>query len=317
MDHGEHSAALLPRRRVSRGLKRSGKTAWQVAVRTWERFDEDNGWLASAAVAFYGLLSLGPMALLITQLAAFFIGPEKAKAVIGERLAMALGPTAAAAVDHLATGLTQGQYQRVGIFSALVIIYAGTRLFTSLQDALNQIWNVRILPARRLGMAAWRMVRQRLLSALLVGGLGALLLVTVFASAALSWVLHHLPGAINNEALWRAGEVLASLLLATLVFGVMYGVMPDAHVPWPHVWTAAALAALLFVIGKVILGWYVGTYGMESADATATALVVVLLWANFSANVFLLGAEFAEVYTEARGGGVVPYVYAARTIQIG
>jgi len=310
----QETAAGLPPRRVPYRLKSRGKAAWQVAVRTWERFDDDNGWLASAAVAFYGLLSLGPLALLITQVAAFFIGPEQARAVVGARLAMALGPTAASAVDQLAKDLTEGRYEGVGLFSTIVLLYAGTRLFSSLQNALNQIWNVRVLPAKRIRVFAWRIVRQRLLSVLLVAGLGALLLVTVFASAVLSWALRYLPGIMENEFSWRVGEIVASLVLTTLVFGVTYGVMPDARVPWPHVWTSAALAALIFVIGKMVLGWYVGTYGLESVDGTATALVVVLLWANFSANVFLLGAEFAEVYTEERGGGVVPYAYAARTL---
>lgn len=294
-------------------VSKTTRTAGSLFHDAITRFEKDRGSLAAAALAFYGLLSLGPTVVIVTELVALVLGAQDARAAFGRQLTVAMGPTGAAAVERLATDLAASHQGHWGVLGIAVLLYAATRVFAHLQDALNQIWNVRLSEDRALKYRAWHLVKNRVRSLLIVGFLGAVLLASVAGSTVVEAVAAHLPHLLPTPVVWRVGSALASALLSTFVFSVIYRTVPDARVGWDCVWPGALLAGLLFAGGKLALGWYVGSRNWGSVNETATALLIVLLWASYSAHAFLFGAEFAEVWSERYGSGVEPYSYAVRT----
>jgi membrane protein len=283
---------------------------WEVGRQAIERYKRDRGSLVAAALAFYALLSVGPLVLIVTQFAGLFLGEGRAREALTENLAMAIGPAGASAVEHVTAELGEARYARVGIFGVVVALYAASRVFVSLQQALNQVWNVRPLPRDQLKAQARHLVWGRVRSALLVVSLGFLLLAVVLGTTVFSAVLAYLPQQFDHPVIWRIVQLCVSFGLSSVIFAVIYRVVPDARVSWAHVWPGAWLAGALFALGKFGMTWYVGTHAVRSLSDTTASLLIVLLWAAYSANVFLLGAEVAEAVAERDGSGVQPLPHA-------
>jgi membrane protein len=219
-----------------------------------------------------------------------------------------LGQNGADLVEEM---LTSAQTQEGGLGASLIsivlLIVGASGLFIQLQDALNTVWNVAPKPDAGIGV----LVRDRLLSFGMVLVIGFLLLVSLLLSAGLSAVSALFGGAIAGWALgWQLLNTAVSFGVITLLFGLIYKILPDAKIAWKDVWIGAAITALLFTFGKTAIGLYLGNSGVSSAYGAAGSFVVLLLWIYYSAQILLFGAEFTQVYAKRFGSDIQPGEHA-------
>jgi membrane protein len=253
-----------------------------------------------AALAYYTLFSIAPLLLIVISVAGLAFGEEAARGEIMSQLSSLLGTEGARAVESLLRGLNRPEAGITGtIVGAVAMGIGATTVFGELQDAMDRIWRS---PTPAPGGGLWGLLRARLLSMGMVLGIGFLLIVSLIASAALA-ALGKWWGPWFSEFLHLATvlDLALSYLLVTTVFAMIYKWMPRVKVAWRDVWIGAAITAVLFTIGKWLIGQYIGRSGVASAFGAAASLVVLLLWVYYSAQIFLLGAEFTWVYAHRHG----------------
>ena len=253
-----------------------------------------------AALAFYTLFSIAPLLLIVISVAGLVFGAQAARGEIFAQLTSLLGADSAKTIESMLQGLNRPEAGFLGTLIGLLVLLVGaTTVFAELQDAMDRIWRA---PTRPAGGGIWRLLRTRLLSLGLVLGIGFLLIVSLVASAALAalgkwWA----PWFEQFEFVARVVELGLSFAFITVVFAMIYKWMPRVQVAWRDVWIGAALTALLFTLGKTLIGLYIGRSGVASPFGAAASLVVLLLWVYYSAQIFLLGAEFTWVYARRHG----------------
>jgi membrane protein len=260
---------------------------------------EDNAPRLGAALAYYTLFSLAPLLIIVIALAGLIFGRDVAQGYIVTQIQGLVGPEGAGAIQAMiesarkpATGIL------ASLFGLTMLLIGATGLFTELQSALNTIWEV---PEKaKAGLLS--LLKNRLLSFTMVLGMGFLLLVSLVVSAALAAAGSFLSSIIPSVVV--VGELLnlvVSLVVITLMFAMIFKYLPDVTIAWNDVWIGAVATALLFTVGKSLLGLYLGTSSVASAYGAASSLVIILIWVYYSAQIFLLGAEFTQVYSTLRG----------------
>ena len=263
---------------------------------TFERCIKHNTSLLSAALAFYALLSLAPALYLVVAAAGVVIGRSAARSEVIAWSDQMLGSGGARFIGEvLDRGGSGGSFATIaGVVS---LAYGATVAFGALQDALNLIWEV---PPPERGYIKQFFIK-RLISFLAVMIVGVLLLVSLLTDAITSAAGKLMPQALPaTEFLLHTANFVASLILVTVLFALLYRILPDSWVAWRDVWTGAAITALLFSIGKALIGLYLGHSTTSTPFGAAGSVVIFLLWVYYSAQIFLFGAEFSEVYAMAR-----------------
>jgi membrane protein len=264
-----------------------------------------NAWLddhapsMGAALAYYTLFSLAPLLLIAISLAGLLFGPEAARGEIFGQLQGLVGSAGAAAVQQLLESVNRPAGGVASTVLGLVLMLVGaTTVFAELQDALDRIWRA---PARQTS-GLWALLRARVLSLGLILGLVFLLIVSMLFSAAVAalqaWWSAWLAG---WDLLLSVLNVLSGFVLVTLLFAMIYKVMPRVRIAWSDVWVGAVVTAGLFTLGRALIGAYLATGAVGSGFGAAGALVVVLVWVYYSAQIFLLGAEFTWVFAHTVG----------------
>ena len=253
-----------------------------------------------AALAYYTMFSIAPLLLIVIAIAGLFFGTEAARGEILAQLQGLMGTEGARAVQSLIESVSQPEKSVTAtIIGVVLLIIGATSVFGELQDDLDRIWRA---PEREKGGGLWALLRARLLSFGMILGLAFLLLVSLIFSAALS-ALEKWWGPMFES--WQLGARLFDLVigygLATLVFALIYKLIPRTHIRWHDVWIGAVVTALLFAFGKYLIGLYIGKSGITSGFGPAGSLVAMLVWVYYSAQIFLLGAEFTWVYCNTCG----------------
>jgi membrane protein len=278
-------------------LSRTLRTTAGLFRDTIERCIKHNTSLLSAALAFYALLSLAPALYLVVAAAGVVIGRNAARDEVMSWSAQMLGSGGAHFIGEvLDRGGSGGSFATIaGVVS---LAYGATVAFGALQDALNLIWEV---PPREGGYIK-QFVVKRLVSFLAVMIVGVLLLVSLLTDAITSAAGKLMPQSLptSTEFLLRSANFAVSLILVTILFASLYRILPDSWVAWRDVWTGAAITALLFSTGKALIGLYLGHSTTSTPFGAAGSVVIFLLWVYYSAQIFLFGAEFTEVYAVAR-----------------
>ncbi|TWG88440.1 membrane protein [Cupriavidus gilardii J11] len=253
-----------------------------------------------AAIAYYTVFSVAPLLLIVISVAGVVFGPEAARgAVVGE-LQGFIGDEGARAIEEMLLAASEPATSAFATLVGLVTLLIGaTTVFAELQSALDRIWRA---PQRQNVSGIWNLLRARVLSFGMILGIGFLLVVSLLASAALaalsrSWS----PVLGEGEMLAHLIDSLVSLVVITTVFAMIYKIMPRVHVQWIDVWLGALFTSLLFTIGKFLIGLYIGKTGVASGYGAAGSLVVLLVWVYYSAQIFLLGAEFTWLYAHRFG----------------
>lgn len=263
-----------------------------------------------AAIAYYTMFSLAPLLVIVIAVAGALFGTEAVQGQIAAQLSGLVGEEGALAVQGLirsASGPSRGLI--AGTISIAVLVVGATTVFAELQSALDRIWHV---PERAKPHGVWGILRARVLSFGLILGLAFMLMVSLVVSAALAalgtWSATLVPG---WEAMLQGLNLLVSLGILTVLFAMIFKFMPSAPIAWRDVWTGAAVTAVLFEIGKVLIGLYLGKSGVNESFAAAGSLVVLLAWVYYAAQIFLLGAEFTKVYAHAHGSVAAAKAQAA------
>jgi membrane protein len=253
-----------------------------------------------AAISYYTMFSLAPLLVIVIAVAGAIFGREAVQGEIAAQLTGLIGREGAIAVQGLVRSASEPERGLIaGIVSIVVLVVGATTVFAELQSALDRIWHV---PEKDKPSGVWAVLRARLLSFGLILGLAFLMMVSLVVSAGVAafgtWAGGMLPG---WEVMLQALNVVISVSITTLLFAMIFKLMPTAPISWRDVWIGAGVTAVLFEIGKLLIGLYLGKSGVTESFAAAGSLVVLLAWVYYAAQIFLLGAEFTKVYANEHG----------------
>ncbi|WP_245220201.1 YihY/virulence factor BrkB family protein [Pusillimonas caeni] len=267
------------------------------SIRAWQ---DDYASSLGAAIAFYTAFSIAPLMIIIIAVAGFVWGEEAVRGQLIHQLGDIVGNDAAAGIQALIRDADRpSQGLTATLISAGVLIWGSTRVFAELQTALDRIWEV---PKTQRVQGIWRTIRARLLSFGLVLGLAFLLLVSLVVTTGLAalgaWAGSFFPG---METVLQLANTVITFAITTVLFAMIFKFMPQARIAWRDVWIGALVTAVLFEIGKLLIGMYVGKSTSISVLAAAGSLIILLIWVYYAAQVFLLGAEFTWIYARHYG----------------
>lgn len=271
---------------------------WLVLRETGEAYIADDAWSRGASIAYFTVFSLAPTLLVVIALAGLVFDREAAEGAIAAQLSGLMGRDTAEALQAMVRSADDRMTGRLATLVGVVtILIATTGVFGEVQSALNAIWKA---PSRRSTMS--RLVRARLASLGLVIAFAFVLMTSLAVSAALAAMSAFLRGAFPGaEAALAVVDFVVSIVLLTGMFAAMYKILPDAPVAWRDVATGALFTTGLFEGGKYLIALYIGQSDIASSFGAAGALIVLLLWIFYSAQIFLLGAEFTRAYAKLFG----------------
>ncbi|HEY9829314.1 MAG TPA: YihY/virulence factor BrkB family protein [Stenomitos sp.] len=286
------------------------KVIVELLKETFQEWQEDKASRLAAALAYYTAFSIAPLIIIAIAIAAVVFGEEAARGGIDDQLRGLLGQQGAAAVqDMIKNSNKPAEGTMATLISVVLLLFGASGVFGQLQDSLNTIWEVAPKPGR--GIMGF--IKDRFLSFSMVLGIGFLLLVSLILSAVLAGLNNVLGGMMPGLSfLWGILNFLISFGVITLLFALIYRVLPDAKIAWGDVWFGAIITALLFTIGKTLIGLYLGNSSVGSTYGAAGSFVVLLLWVNYSAQILFFGAEFTQVYANKYGSRIVPTKNAVR-----
>lgn len=271
---------------------------------TYAEWTEDKVPRLAAALAYFTIFSLAPLLVIAISIAAVFFGEEAARGQIVGQIQGLLGQDGAAAVEAMIANANQVEGGGIATIIGIVTLLLGASgVFGQLQDALNTIWEVAPRPDRGI----INFIRTRFLSFGMVLVIGFLLLVSLVITALVAGIGTYMNGLAPSLApLWELVNFVISFGIITCLFALIYKVLPDVHITWGDVWTGAAVTALLFTIGRTLIGIYLGSAAIGSAYGAAGSLVIILVWVFYSAQILLFGAEFTQVYARRYGSQIRP-----------
>lgn len=271
---------------------------------TFQEWNEDKVPRLAAALAYYTAFSIAPLLIVVIAVIGLALGQDAARTQIINQIRGELGQDAAQVIQTMIESTSD---KDTGIIATLVgivaVVLGAAGFFGQLQDALNTIWEVTPKP----GGGILNMVKERFFSFTMVLGIAFLLLVSLLISSLVTNISTLVGGMLpGTEFLAQAINFLVSFLIITFLFALIYKVLPDVTIDWRDVWVGAAMTALLFNIGKLLLGLYVGNTEFSSTYGAAGSIVVLLVWVYYTAQILMFGAEFTQVYARRYGSRILP-----------
>jgi membrane protein len=279
----------------------TAKDGWRITKQAVKDFFKDDAMTLSAALAFYAGLSLAPLVVLLLW-ASSFLGQDTQERVVNQAISV-VGPGAGEGIRNLIKNAqeTPNAGTIAGIIGIVTLVLAATGVFGQLQRSLNLIWDVQAKGG------ALTILFKRLVSLLMVMGIWVLLLAAVVMSAVLSTMGRTMQDALpGGEILWQVVDFLVPLFIFIPVFALLFKFVPDVRIKWRDVWVGATVTAVLFVIGKLGLGLYLGRGGTTSAYGAAGAFMALLLWVYYSSLIIFLGAEITQCWARYAGSPITP-----------
>lgn len=270
------------------------KSLWQLLRQSFWKWNEHNAPRLGAALAYYTVLSLAPLLVIVLAIAGIVFGKEAAQGQIRWEVQDLVGLDGANAIE---TMVQSARKPAAGILAALLgvvtLLIGASAVFGELRDALNTVWDVR----RRESPGILGILKYRFFSFAMVLGIGFLLLVALVVST----LVTALSGFVGNfvpipASVLLIGNLLISIAVIAMLFALIYKFVPDTRIEWRDVWVGAAATAVMFALGKFLIGLYLGKASVGSAYGAAGSLVIVLVWVYYSAQIFFFGAEFTHLY---------------------
>ncbi len=273
---------------------------WALIKRAFAAWVEDYAPSMGAALSYYTVFSLAPVLLIVISIAGLIFGAEAARGEIFGQLRGLMGVDAAKAIQDILTSVNEpAEGITATVIGIVLLVIGATTVFAELQDALDRIWRA---PARDKTSGLWGLVRARLLSFGMILGIAFLLIVSLVLGAATAAMGKWWSGAFGSwEVLAQLVNIVFGFAVTTVGFAMIYKIMPRVKVRWHDVWLGAAVTALLFTVGRFLISLYIGKSGIASGYGAAGSLVIVFVWVYYSAQIFLLGAEFTWVYAQTFG----------------
>ena len=283
-------------------------TAWSLIKQTFSEWNEDKVPRLGAALSYYATLSLAPLLVIVIAVAGLAFGEEAVSGRIQTQLVDFVGEDGAEAIQGM---IESARDPSAGIIATIIgvitLFFAASGVFAQLKDALNTIWEVK--PDPELGFMG--LIKDRFLSMTMVLGIAFLLLIALVVSTVIQGAQEYVFGP-GNEWSWLISLINAvvSFIMVTLLFALIFKILPDVEVAWRDVWIGAAVTALLFSVGKYLISMYATRAAPDSSLTGAGALIAVLIWIFYSSQILFLGAEFTQVYANRYGSRVRPSKYA-------
>jgi membrane protein len=283
-----------------------------LLMETFREWSDDKASRLAAALSYYTVISLPALVILIIALAGTILGEDAARGHVIAELRSLLGDQGAASIQEMISSAahTEAKTRWASILSSVTLAFGATAVVIQLQDALNTIWKVQAKP----GNYIRSFIFKRILSIGMILSIGFLLLVSLVVSAALSAFSDYIGSLTPGlEIFWPAIDFSVSTILISGLFTLMFKYLPDAEISWNDVFSGAILTSLLFNIGKLLIGLYLGNSEIGSAYGAPGSLVILLVWIYYSTQTFFLGAEFTQVYAKHHGSRLKPQEFAERS----
>jgi membrane protein len=281
------------------------RTALQILKHTAYAFNEDNAFKLSASLSYYTVFALGPLLIIVLSLAGMIYGKEAARGQLYKDLSGLVEPEVALQIQQIIANAMHTHATTIGAIIGFIILFIGaTGVFTEIQGSINFIWSVKAKPKK-----GWlKYLGNRLLSFSLVLGLGFLLLVSLVVNTLLTLLSTRLTKLFPHYTvyLFNVINMVVILTVITGLFAVIYKVLPDAIISWKDALIGAAFTALLFLLGKFLIGYYLERINLDITYGTAASIVVILTWVYYSSLILYFGAEFTKVYALHSGEGIRP-----------
>jgi membrane protein len=277
---------------------------WSFIKQIGSEWSKDSVPRLGAALAYYTTLSLAPLLVIALSVAALFLGDQAASAQVNKQLSSLVGAEGGKAIQDIIANAKEPKVGGIAtVLSIGTLLVGAAGVFGELQSSLNTIWGVQ----PKGGRGVWGFLRDRFFSFAMVLGIVFLLLVSLILNTALSAITKFFYAAPDSAAI--VGQIVdfsVSLVVITALFALMFKLLPDVKMAWRDVWLGAFVTSLLFNLGKVAIGLYLGRSSMASSYGVAGSFVVLLVWLFYSAQILFLGAEFTEVYANRYGSRIVP-----------
>jgi membrane protein len=281
------------------GTKVGIKTIWILIKETYLEWSEDKAPRLGAALAYYTLFSIAPLLIIVIAIVGFAFGQQVVQGEVVDQIGGWVGQDSARVIQKMIESTREPTSGIVAtVVGVLTLLFGATGVFSQLKDALNTMWDVTEKP--RGGIMGF--IIDRVLAFLMVLVIGFLLLIFLILSAGISALSNYLNGLLPGFSyVLQILNFIISFATITLLFAVIYRILPDTNIAWGDVWVGAAVTSLLFTIGKTLIGFYLGHVSAGSAYGAAGSLVVFLIWIYYSAQIFFFGAEFTQVYARKYG----------------
>lgn len=282
-----------------------------LVKQTYNEWQEDKASMWGAALAYYAVFSLGPLLLVILAIAGFIVGPEAVKGELFHDLRGFLGSDGARFIETVIKGASKRSTGIIAtIIGVITLLLGASGIFGQMKEALNFIWKVKTKPSA--GIKGLLIDRFTNLS--MVGVICFLLLISLISSSVTSaiatYFLHYLP---FSPVILEGINILISFLVTSLLFTLIYKVLPDVKLPWNVSWLGGIFTAVLFTIGKELIGLYIGRGGLKSSYGAASSIITLLLWVYYSSQILLFGAAFTKVYAREQEISTPPSNLAMHT----
>ncbi len=291
------------------------KGIWEVLKKSFTGFSDDKVPKLSGSLAYYTIFSMAPLLIMIISLCGLFLGREAVEEKIYAQLAGFVGhDTAAQLQEIIKKASLSGKSKLAAIIGGITLLIGATTVFAEIQDSINTIWGLKPKPKK-----GWlKMLQNRVLSFSVIISLGFLLLVSLGVTALIEGFSDRLKAAFPDVTVvvFYIINLLVTLIVTTLIFGVIFRVLPDAKIKWKDVFGGAVATALLFMLGKFGISFYISKSDVGSTYGTAGSLVIILLWVYYSSIILYFGAEFTKAYAVKYGSQIHPNEYAVTMKQV-
>jgi membrane protein len=276
---------------------------WSMLKDTYAAWRQANAQVLGAALAFYTIFSLAPIFIIVVAIAGFFVGQESVRSYIVQQLSQFVGTHNAASVMQVIKNSYEiGSGARATIIAVSIILVASTTALVMLKNALDTIWDV-----KSINFSLMYMIKERLLSLLIILFMSLIIFISMILNSILSAARLILDGYISLpfSFITLTNELFLIVMLA-LLFTVLFKILPDVEISWKDVWMGGVITAILFALGKYLLGLYLAHSTVSSAYGAAGSLVVFLMWVYYSSLILFFGAAFTQVYAKRYGGAISP-----------
>jgi membrane protein len=293
------------------------KTIWLVFKKSFTDFNEKRVLKLSAALAFYTIFSLPAMLIIIISISDIFYGREAVEGTLYHQISGFIGTEAALQIQQTIRSSALSNNSSFAMLVGIITLLIGaTSVFNEIQDSINYIWKLKARP--RKGKGLLKMIVNRLLSFSIVVSLGFLMLVSLLINGMMDALVHQLTQIFPSVTVVIAYvlNIVITFGITTLLFVLIFKVLPDAHIQWKHVRIGTIITAILFMLGKFLIGYYLGHSKLSSVYGSAGSSIVMLLWVYYSAMILYFGAVFTHVYAVQTGSNIYPNSYAVNIEEI-
>lgn len=278
---------------------------WRILKKAAVEFFSDNGIKLSASLSYYTIFSIGPVLIIIISLAGIFFGKEAVQGKIYHQINGLVGNSAALQIQEIIQNIEKSQLSASGaVIGFIVLIIGATGVFTEIQDSINYIWAIKAKPKRGL----LHVLVNRLISFSLIISFGFILLVSLIVNAFVDLMQDRLKNFFDTASVYifQAINYVVLYIIISSLFAIIFKVLPDAKIRWKDAFVGAAFTAILFLVGKFLIGYYLSHSSIGVTYGAAASIVLLLLWVYYTSIILYFGAEFTKVYTIDHGGGIQP-----------